>query len=81
MTDVDFFTAHAQMRAARRAALQAALTGRGHQRLAEEGDEPRKPTSFDGGARISTPAPPETHDQTLTALFSSGAADVGRLLA
>jgi hypothetical protein len=34
--------------------------------------------SFDGGARKSPPPAPKTHEQTLSELFTSKAADVGR---
>lgn len=79
MTGFDPFAAHAQMKLTRRAALHAALSGRARQDD-DQDDEPRQSTSFDGGARMSPPSPPESHEEALTRLFATGEADVARRL-
>jgi hypothetical protein len=43
-----------------------------------DADEPRRTTGFDGGARMSQPAPPESLEETLTRLFATGEADISR---
>jgi hypothetical protein len=79
MTGFDPFSAHAQMKAAKRAALREALTGRSIPGNDEHEGPPRS-TGFDGGARMNQPAPPERHGETLTRLFATGEADIRRRL-
>jgi hypothetical protein len=66
----------------RKRELQDIITGRARQRdrygrfLASSSDG----GSFDGGARLSAPAEPETHEHLLTRVLISREADVGRAL-
>jgi hypothetical protein len=60
--------------------LLAALTGRSPRRRDERGRFATNRGSFDGGARQSTPAPPELHNETLVKLLRTGAANAGRRL-
>jgi len=73
----NFFGAARADRERRRREFLDALSGRPQQ---QPHDELGRFASygFDGGARTSPPAPAPTHDQTLSMLFASKAADVGR---
>jgi hypothetical protein len=72
----DFFARAAADKQRRRSELLDALTGRPR----PERDQRGRFASggFDGGARQSLPAQPETHEQTLTRILASREADVGR---
>jgi hypothetical protein len=71
----DFFTRAAADKERRRSELLDALTGRSRQERDEQGRFVS--AGFDGGARRSPPAATPTHDETLSMLFSTKAADVG----
>jgi hypothetical protein len=74
----DLFTRAAADKQRRRSELLDALTGRPR----PERDEQGRFVSggFDGGSRTPPPPPAPSHDQTLSELFRSKAADVGRSL-
>jgi hypothetical protein len=75
----DFFSRAAADKQRRRSELLAALTGRPRSERDEQGRFVKR-GGFDGGSRTPPPAPPPTHDQTLSELFRTKAADVGRSL-
>jgi hypothetical protein len=72
----DFFSRAAEDKQRRRSELLDALTGRPRQERDEQGRFASG--GFDGGSRTSPPPPAPSHDQTLSMLFASKAADVGR---
>jgi hypothetical protein len=49
----------------------------GRRRATADLDQPTRSVNFDGGARMSAPAP-ETHEETLARTSATGEADVGR---
>lgn len=72
----DLFTRAAADKQRRRSELLGALSGRP---LPERDEQGRFATGgFDGGSRTPPPPPAPSHDQTLSELFRTKAADVGR---
>ena len=72
----DFFTRAAADKQRRRSELLDALTGRPRPERDEQGRFVS--AGFDGGSRTPPPSPAPSHDQTLSELFRTKAADVGR---
>ena len=70
----DFFERAEQSKVERTLALVAALTGRAR---TEPNEQSRPYSGFDGGARMTMPLPPETHDETLVRLIRERSADAG----
>ena len=73
MTDEPFFTGLFAAKAQQREAVHRALCGRPAD-TPTQADAPV--ASFDGGVR-TTPPRPVTHEETLSLLFASRAADAG----
>ena len=72
----DLFTRASADKQRRRSELLGALSGRP---LPERDEQGRFATGgFDGGSRTPPPPPAPSHDQTLSELFRTKAADVGR---
>jgi hypothetical protein len=69
----DFFAAAAAAKAERKRALVDLVTGRTQPQRDEQG----RYTGFDGGARQSLPAKPESHEQWLVKVLRSRRADAG----
>ena len=71
----DFFARAVADKQRRRSELLGALTGRPRQERDEQGRFVSG--GFDGGSRTSPPSPAPSHDQTLSELFRTKAADDG----
>ena len=78
----DLFARAAADKERRRSDLLGALSGRPRQPEPVARDDQGRFVSsgFDGGSRTPPPSPPPSHEQTLSELFQTKAADVGRTL-
>ena len=77
----DLFTRAAADKQRRRSELLDALTGRPQPEPRPRDEQGRFVSGgFDGGSRTSPPSPAPSHDQTLSELFRTKAADVGRTI-
>jgi hypothetical protein len=75
----DLFTRAAADKQRRRSELLGALTGRPPPEPQPRDEQGRFASGgFDGGSRTPPPSPVPSHDQTLSELFRTKAADVGR---
>lgn len=74
----DLFTRANADKQRRRSELLGVLTGRPQQE--RDGQGRFVSGGFDGGSRTPPPSPAPSHDQTLSELFRTRAADVGRTI-